>query len=48
MCCNSELMEVCSIETVARDGIFNSLVVRLVDGQFDVLSEKLYRPFVVL
>jgi len=40
-------MEVCSIETVDRDGFFYSLGIRLVDGQCDVLSEKPYRPFVV-
>jgi hypothetical protein len=40
-------MEVCSIETVARDGIFYSLGIRLVGGQCDVLSEKMYHPLVV-
>jgi hypothetical protein len=36
------------METAARDGIFfYNLGILLVDGQSDVLSEKLYRPFVV-
>jgi len=35
------------METVARNGIFYNLGILLVDGQSDLLTEKLYRPFVV-
>ena len=36
------------METVVEMEFFYSLDIRLVDGQCDVLSEKMYRPFVVL